>query len=52
MLKNLYVEYWLIQVNDEVRLGPFSSEDQAQRVVVEDQLNGFELRKVLSYIPF
>lgn len=51
MLKNIWVEYHLRQVG-EGKFGPFSTEEEAFACVVEEELGDYEIRKVVSHIPF
>ena len=52
MLKNLWIEYFLRQVDGEGKFGPFGTEAQAFECVVIEKLSEYQLIKVLSYIPF
>lgn len=52
MLKNLYVEYWLVQSDGLIKTGPFTTALAANEYVIEKQLSDCELKMFLSYIPF
>jgi hypothetical protein len=51
MLKNLWLEYWLVSPDGE-RVGPFGTETAACELVVSEKLSNYVLHKIYSYIPF
>jgi hypothetical protein len=52
MLENIHTEYWLIQHNGEGKFGPFNSAKEAYECVRLEELSDYELKIVLSYVPF
>jgi len=52
MLANIFTEYWLIKHEGEGKFGPFSSTKEAYDYVVKEKLFDYELKIVMSYIPF
>ena len=52
MLKNIWVEYVLRQLDGEGKFGPFHTEAEAYECVVEQGLCDYEIKKIVSYVPF
>jgi hypothetical protein len=52
MLKEVFVEYYLIQEDGDGRFGSFQTEHEAFECVVREQLSDYRLVKILSHIPF
>jgi hypothetical protein len=52
LTENIWAEYWLVQCNGEGKFGPFTELETAYECIVEEKLGDYELKTVLSYIPF
>lgn len=52
LINNIHIEYWLEQRDGDGKFGPFYNVEEATACVIKEELSGYELKQVLSHIPF